>query len=204
MIYYRLLKDLTSLSPPFDFAAMWQRVGVDPVKTFSAKFLDQAGLREDIDTWNTSCLNDLSNVYVEMVQSLDIAGVDTKLELVYRLLSSQRLKGKNSRRATEKRSASSVIFQEERELAKAIEASLIDVCTSGEPAAQGVAVQLDPGQSTDAPSDAETPTVGLKNSKHLTVNGSDSEGKFFLDSYRQINFVGQRSFRKIEKYYSAY
>ncbi|KAG6889146.1 hypothetical protein C0992_006295 [Termitomyces sp. T32_za158] len=178
MLYYRLLKDLISLSPPFDFAAMWQRVGVDPVQTFSTKFLTQAGLLEGINSLNTSCLNALSNVYVEMVRSLDIAGVDTELELVYRLRQSETHRNKKMGQTRKKRSASLVVSQEERDLAKAIEASLTDIRTSGECAAQGDSrdgtVQLDPVQSAE--SDAGTPTVGLKNSlQSLTVNGSDSE-----------------------------
>ncbi|KAG6899576.1 hypothetical protein C0993_009047 [Termitomyces sp. T159_Od127] len=191
MIYHRLLRELTSLSPPFDFAAMWQRVGADPVKTLSTKFLKQAGLLEETDTRNTSCLNDLSNVYVEMVQKLDIAGVDTKLELVYRSRQSNKNQRTNGRHS-KKRSISPVVSQEERDLAKAIEASLIDVRASEEPAVQvnsgDNTSQLNPVKSVDAPSDAVTPTAGLKKSlKHLTVKDSDSEGKFLLHSI--FNFV---------------
>ncbi|KNZ76384.1 Defects in morphology protein 1 like protein [Termitomyces sp. J132] len=86
MLYYRLLKDLTSLSPPFDFAAMWQRVGVNPTKTLSTRFLLEAGLLKENNSWNTSCLNDFSNAFVELVENLGISGVDTELELVYRLI----------------------------------------------------------------------------------------------------------------------
>ncbi|KAG6874411.1 hypothetical protein C0995_015147 [Termitomyces sp. Mi166 len=179
MLYYRLLEDLTSLSPPFDFAALWQRVGVDPTQTFSPKFLVQAGLLEENNTWNASCLSDLSNAYIGMVQDLNIAGVDTKLELVYRLLQGDRNKGKKSRGVS--RSASPVVTQEERDLAKAIEASLVDARASGEPAAQKssaeVTVQVDSVPGTDTPLDVATPTVGLKNSlQYLTVNGNNVEG----------------------------
>ncbi|KAG5715711.1 Defects in morphology protein 1 like protein [Termitomyces sp. T112] len=182
MLYYRLLKDLTSLSPPFDFAAMWQRVGVNPTKTLSTRFLLEAGLLKENNSWNTSCLNDFSNAFVELVENLGISGVDTELELVYRLIQGDKIKRKKFR---EKGLASPAISQEERDLAKAIEASLINIRNSGEPAAQEssveIALQSDFARNTDTPSDVGTPTVGLKSSlQNFAGNGNDVKEKSII------------------------
>ncbi|KAF5385244.1 hypothetical protein D9615_001136 [Tricholomella constricta] len=127
MLYYRLLLDLTSTSSPFDFASFWRRLDVNPSASFSNTFLVQAGLITEDDRWSFSCLNDLAQSWVQMVQALDVAGIDTALQIIYRLQPRgyrRKFKNKDKGRA---RAQNSLVAQEDLDLARAIEASLLNV-----------------------------------------------------------------------------
>jgi hypothetical protein len=92
---------------------------------FSTKFLVQAGLITESDAFRVACLDDLAQAWTDMVQELSICGVDPSLEIVYRLQPATpkwKRKGKGKERAPEPIR----LTQEDRDLAKAIEASLFD------------------------------------------------------------------------------
>ncbi|KAG6851372.1 hypothetical protein H0H93_005770 [Arthromyces matolae] len=171
MLYYRLLHELTSLAPPFDFAAFWEKVAVDPTKTFSKKFLTEARLSGE----NASCLNDLSNAWVNAVHDLDI----TELQLVYRLLGNNRGKRKGSWRDHKKRCANPSIAEEERALACAIEASLRDAGASGtiliEGPPSGISNVLCAGPSTSGV--LETPSSTGTSSTNVMDNGRNTDAE---------------------------
>ncbi|KAG6846054.1 hypothetical protein H0H87_006418 [Tephrocybe sp. NHM501043] len=165
MLYHRLLKEMISISPPFDFAAMWEHLGVDPTATFSTAFLVQAGLLDK--DWGMPCLNALSEAFIGMVLDLDLAGIDTNLELVYRLRGSKvkfgRGKGKSkSEEGTGKKRRASppVVTQEEHDIARAIETSLLDACASAGPTVPETSTsgsgQFEPVLNLQTPSDSET------------------------------------------------
>ncbi|KAF8079072.1 exonuclease V a 5' deoxyribonuclease-domain-containing protein [Lyophyllum atratum] len=129
MLYYRLLRDLISTSPPFDFGSFWRRLDVNPSASFSTQFLVQARLTAELQERTTSCLNDLAQAWTEMVQVLNVCDVDTSLEIIYRLQppgskwkSRNRGKGK-----THVQNSVNSMTQEELDLARAIEASLRDL-----------------------------------------------------------------------------
>ncbi|KAG6911340.1 hypothetical protein DXG01_001011 [Tephrocybe rancida] len=179
MLYYRLLADMTSTSPPFDFAAMWRRLRVDPAATFSTKFLVQAGLLDKNTNWNISCLNDLSKAYTDTVHSLGVMGVDTNLELVYRLRSGQ---GQNQGKKSKRRSTSPIITQEELDIARAVEASLADTWASAESVEQETsttsAAHTESLITSDTSSDAGTPSVSasMDSVQLVGIKGTSGEG----------------------------
>jgi exonuclease V len=78
MLYHRLLSHL--LSPSFDFAAFWTRLGIDSSKPFSPQFVSQA----DLPRTRLGCLDDLVAAWHHDVRSLCIFGVDPVLTLTYR------------------------------------------------------------------------------------------------------------------------
>ncbi|GLB35723.1 putative exonuclease V - a 5' deoxyribonuclease [Lyophyllum shimeji] len=176
MLYYRLLRDLTSTSPPFDFASFWRRLDVNPSATFSTRFLIQAELAAENDEWTTSCLNDLARSWTEMVQALDICGVDTTLEIIYRLQpqQSQEPNWKSGRKGKGKMQSRSnlVVTQEELDLARAIEASLDDLSrgSSRETGGPGIVEANGRAAAPVSSSFKEAPSVGD------TPEGSDVEG----------------------------
>ncbi|KAG6842379.1 hypothetical protein C0991_007509 [Blastosporella zonata] len=191
MIYYRLLKDMISTSPLFNFAAVWRRLGVDPAKTFSTRFLIQAGLMGPGSTWKTSCLNDLSQAYLDTVRALDVAGVNTTLQLVYRLqgkVGNKKGKGKcdkgrwkgKEKRASKKRTGSPVVTQEERDLARAIEASLLDARKlAGSVLGTPVSISTDTPTAPTTHSDVEgtngTDSAQISSRSPTSASSSDSE-----------------------------
>lgn len=85
MLYYRLLSGLTSSQHPFDFMHFWQAAGVDPLQQFTVRFLAQAGLIAKGDEFQVLNLADLSALWQDTVQQLQIVGVDNQLTLIYRL-----------------------------------------------------------------------------------------------------------------------
>ncbi|RDB28371.1 Exonuclease V [Hypsizygus marmoreus] len=130
MLYHRLLEELISTSKPYDFTPIWARLELNSSRRFSTKFLIQSGLITENDSRTTSCLDDLSKAWIEMVHELDVPGVDNVLQLIYRLqpqTSNWKRKNKGKTRAQPRSShLNLVVSQEELDLARAIEASLKD------------------------------------------------------------------------------
>lgn len=143
MLYHRLLSALTSRSTPFDFDALWDYLGLDPERRFGDGFLVQAGLwdgpADDVAEVQPSMSNlrDLGKAWHNLVEARStLAGVDDKMELVYRLQSQAKGKGKGRasapgtlewalRSLTPDRNEE-VLSREARDLAIAIRNSLLD------------------------------------------------------------------------------
>ena len=111
---------------------------MNPTKKFSERFLRQArGIIEEKGEYG--CLDRLVDMWRNLVAALDISGVDTMLQVVYRSRSSSnRRKGKNKRgergdgsgtwKGKKKGTAAEILTsQEEADLALAIEESLKSV-----------------------------------------------------------------------------
>jgi exonuclease V len=123
MLYHRLLKDLISASPAFDFDSLWKRMKLKSSEVFSTKFLVQAGLITENDSFRMVCLDDLARAWADMVPQLGACEVDSNLQLVYRLQpATPKWKCKDKGKTQEPIH----ITQEDQDLARAIEASLSD------------------------------------------------------------------------------
>jgi hypothetical protein len=133
MLYHRLLNNLISTSPPFDFSKFWARLELDPFELFSTRFLLQAGLILDCgDFPMITCLDDLAQAWKNTIQQLDVPSVDTKLQLIYRL-QPQTLNSKQ-RRKKQIRATDTLIDvmadQNDDDLTRAVEASVDDIWAS--------------------------------------------------------------------------
>jgi exonuclease V len=119
MLYHHLLSAL--LSPTFSFSAFWEKVQVDPFAQFSDAFLKQSGLArqtdENIVLASAECLDDLTDLWHSTVRSLQVQGVSSTLEIVYRT------QPKGTRQTILNDSFGNVADPEARALALAIEAS---------------------------------------------------------------------------------
>ncbi|KIY52012.1 hypothetical protein FISHEDRAFT_70246 [Fistulina hepatica ATCC 64428] len=127
MIYYRLLSALLSSSPAFDFLAFWERLSLDPQALFTKKFSQQATMLAQA-TVPMKRLSDLVPVWYDLLPQLSIAEVDKALLIIYRLVDDKprpRKKKRGTLAAAEKYELA-VRQQEERDMARAIEASLRD------------------------------------------------------------------------------
>jgi len=131
MLYHRLLSALISPDPgnQLDFPALWMKLHVNPLQTFSNRFMSQARmvLGGDENNIGFNCLDDLTRVLRERVCDLDVPGVDDTLQLIYRTQPKEARKGKNKRKREDK--GKEKVFgvpmnQEELDLARAIEESL--------------------------------------------------------------------------------
>jgi exonuclease V len=130
MIYRRLLSELVSMNPPYDFRRLWDKLGVDSTEVFPTRFLVQARLIEESDQFKTACLDDLVNSWHKLLKEFNVVGVDPQLELIYRLQPPpQDRKGKDKEAETQQNDDKSSV--EDEDLAKAIAASLRDM-DSGE------------------------------------------------------------------------
>lgn len=96
MIYRRLLSQLLSIHPPYDFQPLWDKLGLDSKEVFPTKFLVQAQLITGDDQLRTACLDDLAGLWHNVVKESNIAGVSPVLELIYRLRPPPNLKGKST------------------------------------------------------------------------------------------------------------
>ncbi|KAF8226303.1 hypothetical protein L208DRAFT_1302667 [Tricholoma matsutake] len=124
MLYYRLLKDLISSSPAFDFDYLWKRLKLKSSEVFSTKFLVQAGLIAETESFHMVCLDDLARAWTDLVQQLGVCEVDPSLEIIYRSRpGSPKQKHKNK---GEVKAQEPILTQEDLDLARAIEASLSD------------------------------------------------------------------------------
>ncbi|KAH9854743.1 exonuclease V a 5' deoxyribonuclease-domain-containing protein [Lenzites betulinus] len=157
MLYHRLLSNLLAPAAPsicapapLDFAALWQRVRVNPARRFSDGFLAQSGLgsppsaethpdstsihaasNAHMSSSSLSCLDDLVTAWMHAVQALNVSAVDTTLTLVYRLQPTRKRSGKRR-----KGPPTDISAQEAQALAAAVQASVSDV--------QGEGVDPDP------------------------------------------------------------
>lgn len=116
-LYRRLLSALLSTSG-FDFSGLYHRLGLDSAKLFSERFRAQAGL-----DGAAGCLNDLTQQWEAGVRVLDIDGIDPELQLIYRHAKSK----DTSNKWRGKQKAPTDAGQEERDIARALEASLLDI-----------------------------------------------------------------------------
>ncbi|KAF8204015.1 exonuclease V a 5' deoxyribonuclease-domain-containing protein [Pholiota molesta] len=128
MIYRRLLSELVSTNPPYDFRRLWDKLGIDSTEVFPTRFLVQAQLIEESDQFKTACLDDLVNSWHKLVKEFNVVGVDPQLELIYRLQPPQQDRKGKDKETQQNDDKSSV---EDEDLAKAIAASLRDM-DSGE------------------------------------------------------------------------
>lgn len=84
MLYHRFLNSL--LDSSFDFPGFWARNELDSQKSFSEIFLSQVyPILDGIAAPQLSCLDDVTQLWLDMVPKLDISGVDATLHLIYRL-----------------------------------------------------------------------------------------------------------------------
>lgn len=129
MLYYRLLRELISVSKPFDFTSLWERLRLRSSKTFSTRFLVQAGLLVENSTFPMTSLDGLAKTWADMVQQANVSMIDPNLTIVYRLQPATPRWNKKNKGKIRARDIATVlgITQEERDLAQAIEASLNDV-----------------------------------------------------------------------------
>jgi exonuclease V len=129
MIYKRLLDALLSTSLYFDFDRLWEHVGLDPQRSFSDTFLEEASLLNVLD--KSICLKDLETRWQTAVHNLGVNGwegheranintpVNDQLTLVYRL----RAAGPKDRRKVKSR-PHPVLSSEDQDLQRALEESL--------------------------------------------------------------------------------
>ncbi|KAK7058517.1 hypothetical protein VNI00_002151 [Paramarasmius palmivorus] len=119
MVYYRFLDTIMS---NFDFAAFWNRLGLDPWKRFSDTFISQAGVSSLLHPGAKAieCLDDFmsTGVWNDALLRVDASFIDPTLVLVYRSA-----KKKNERKLS---SENSISAQEQADIARAIAASLND------------------------------------------------------------------------------
>lgn len=85
MLYHRLLSELISTEKPFDFVALWDRLGIDPTIEFSTGFLVQAGLLDHNNGFSTTNLDGLVELWERILKASSIADVEPQLQLIYRL-----------------------------------------------------------------------------------------------------------------------
>ncbi|KAK7465506.1 hypothetical protein VKT23_005481 [Stygiomarasmius scandens] len=124
MLYSRFLSDLLG---PFDFSAFWEKLGLDATMPFSDTFLSQMNLLVDPSTPPVRCLEDLEGLWTKTVSTLDVVGVDSNLQLVYRFqspASKRSVQRENSRLHIPIDVMQKI---EEDDIARAIQASLQDL-----------------------------------------------------------------------------
>jgi exonuclease V len=129
MLYHHLLSAL--LSPTFSFSSFWEKVQVDPFAQFSDAFLMQSGLArqadENVVLASAECLDDLTDLWHSTVRSLQVPGVSSTLEIVYRSQSKCGAAAPEDSRQTKLSDVfGNVVDREARDLALAIEASRQD------------------------------------------------------------------------------
>ncbi|KAG5645332.1 hypothetical protein DXG03_006394 [Asterophora parasitica] len=185
MLYHRLLSELISTSPPFDFTSLWRRLDLNPAAAFSTAFLVQSGLTSENEQWTSSCLNDLVQSWFQTVEALDISGVDTALKIVYRAQPQGHRRNFKSRRGSGKtnKPQSSLAAQEDLDLARAIEASLRDISrnptvdtTDTEIHGAGSSKTSEQGRASVIKDAPKTPPTG----RETTVHNQNGEGQILL------------------------
>ena len=136
MLYNRLLSRLLS---DFDFPKFWTCVGVSPARTFSLRFQEQtslvliSGSAHGASSEQTQCLADLTRLWEQCVQQLDINGVSATMSLVYRTQPITKYVKQKSKRRPPGGLASALAITERDELEKAVRASLADVGLCNDP-----------------------------------------------------------------------
>jgi len=98
MLYHRLLSELVTLNPPYDFPALWKKLGLRSAQKLSTAFLTEAKLILHSDNSQVVCLDDLAASWHNLVACSNISAVDPTLELVYRLQPESLSQGKGKGR----------------------------------------------------------------------------------------------------------
>ncbi|KAF8640994.1 hypothetical protein AX17_000639 [Amanita inopinata Kibby_2008] len=212
MLYYRLLSALLSEYPSFDFPAIWKKLGLDSARLFSANFLIQASLVTNSKQGRTACLDDLVRVWHQVVESMDIVGIDPELQLVYRLQLEEGKIGRQKRRRVQALGnvPTILISQEERELALAIEASLQDLedlerGKKQEEVLEPLIYQQDDTRDTHSPVDEDLGlslvgenagvAVDLTELQACVVEGKGSpDGREHEEEYQSSRIIGTKEF----------
>jgi exonuclease V len=176
MLYHRLLSPLVSSSNLIDFSALWARLKLDPSKSFSFAFTTQARLAWDSpQVTSPSCLNDLTSIWRDAVQQLDITGVDRTLQLVYR--DRKTVKRKDPRKTTLGGMVVEGSQKEASDFAKAVEASLRDIVGGGgasedEQLAKAIAASL---QESEASEDTSSSVTTMSVDRQVESSGSSRQ-----------------------------
>ena len=191
MLYYRLLSSLISSDPRnrLDFGALWIRLGVNPTKIFSTRFMSQARLilGGDANNIKFNCLDDLTGLWRDQIRGLDVGGIDETLQLVYRIQPNgphprkKKGKGTKGKGKGKAKAIDGPTNQEELDLARAIEESLKSV--NGDQIESGdhefstvVAESLKQSQpDTAGPSDEGTWDFGILTGGCLPLGSDFSE-----------------------------
>ncbi|KAL1748951.1 exonuclease V [Schizophyllum fasciatum] len=122
MLYHRILSDLLSTSPSFDFAHLWATLDLDPYRPFPTTILRDTGMLQPAED-GPLCLADVVELWWKLRDELH-AEVASQLQLVYRLIPEGKRPG---RRGKGWRRESSFQEFEDKDLARAIQASLDDL-----------------------------------------------------------------------------
>ncbi|KZT08784.1 uncharacterized protein LAESUDRAFT_697055 [Laetiporus sulphureus 93-53] len=216
MLYHRMLSVLllpsseaqtnpvpgTTNLQPFDFDALWQRLGVNPSLPFSLSFMQEIGLldsasavssvmtpasssREDkgASGW---CLDDLTAAWRHGVEAINVDGVNTTLTLVYRLQPGVKMSRSRKKRSSSKiqrvRSRSTPITEQEAaDIGARMNEPLEPYFGMGDSLPSTVAVSLEEyrkRQKTSAPkgtesADATRDVVSESNSEELSEAAPD-------------------------------
>ncbi|KAL6304012.1 exonuclease V [Sparassis latifolia] len=184
MIYHRLLSNMVA-SPavpgvlavqPLDFALLWEKFGLDPMRPFSEIFMQGASLLLDAEYASghsnapiISCLDDLTALWMHTVEALDVNGVDSTMELIYRLQGSKKGKGGRGGKEKERKvdadlapalqaslNQTPILFEGgDDALARAIAESLKDSVDGGRAADCDMGILTQPGRSPDVATRAQ-------------------------------------------------
>ncbi|PPQ99942.1 hypothetical protein CVT26_009297 [Gymnopilus dilepis] len=207
MTYRRLLSELVSRDPPYDFARLWDTIGVDPTVVLPTKFLVQARLIKDTSDFPSTSLNDLVDSWRDLLDRSNILGVDTTLELIYHVKPND-IKGKRKARVGHRPMVTS---DEDADLARAIALSLESAAvqgggessrsTTGEDAAATVS-EVVPAQTTDALSETEDAqlqwalqqSVSPANAAKSSEDNSNAKKDVEDDGIRSFKIIGSKCF----------
>ncbi|KAJ8518764.1 hypothetical protein ONZ45_g4210 [Pleurotus djamor] len=100
MLYHRLLSGILPSSSlgVFDFNALWTKLRLNPTKSFSARFMRQAGLNTEIEgVTPINCLDNLVQAWFQPAFDLEVEGVASTLELIYRTQPQRKSRWKRTR-----------------------------------------------------------------------------------------------------------
>lgn len=132
MLYHRLLSNLIA-SPSesedaLDFQLLWTKMNLDHRRPFSKKFRDSAGLSlGDGNSFSMTCLDDITDAWRNVVDALNITGVDDTLTVVYRTQPHKsRRKGKRRHESKEQLEHDILAQEETNDIVRAVIASLGD------------------------------------------------------------------------------
>ncbi|KZT44467.1 hypothetical protein SISSUDRAFT_1038982 [Sistotremastrum suecicum HHB10207 ss-3] len=125
MMYKTLLDSLLSISNPYDFNVIWDRLHLDSTALFSQAFMESAALSWEsngglVDGKQFSCLNDFTDIWRGAIHQLEAGdnSVDGTLQIIYRK------RGSRKRTSSELDTGEALVRNEDLDLQRAIEASL--------------------------------------------------------------------------------
>ncbi|KIJ53528.1 hypothetical protein M422DRAFT_64540 [Sphaerobolus stellatus SS14] len=185
MIYKKLLDNLLSLAPLFDFDRLWRQLQLNPRMSFSPAFLEELSSEigaEDIPM----CLKDFEDRWTAAVRLLNVTGVvngssaskdpvDSRLTLVYRLRSKESEKKK-------RKGMQQTIFQY---LRTTTEAALTEERTGFEKLVTEVKVVAGNPEQTPVVNASVPPTISEEqgtSTGESTTSKTGSESKSDVDS----------------------